>query len=98
MATEILQLIRDDHVGISQYLVVHPTNRKWVTTNPGFVNGIGGGKSSPYNWGELTHQHDERGMFTTKLRSAPSPAPTPKSQGKAVGIHSSQKVSPKHWS
>ena len=35
------------------YLVAHPTNRKWVATL--VINGISGGKSSTYNWGELTH-------------------------------------------
>ena len=33
----------------------HPTFIVVVGYNPGFVNGIGGGKSSTYNWGELTH-------------------------------------------
>ena len=41
------------------YLVVHPTDRKWVTTsyNPGDFNGIFVGASRPliHIWGELTH-------------------------------------------
>ena len=38
-----------------RYLVVHPTDRVGEWNNPGDFNGISGGKSSTYNWGELTH-------------------------------------------
>ena len=46
-------MVYDENWG---YLVVHPTDRKWVTTL--VVNGISGGKSSTYIWGELTHKND----------------------------------------